>query len=278
MSIPKDTSPAIDSGKGSNDTNVKAEETATTNEASKDSKGFTVTPVEKPEDTQKDPLAELTNQVAELNRKTSDKERRQFEAWRKTASINPDKILEYYEEDPTKADAVVKSLWADKGFNNVEDLMLAAKEQEVESKIEDPEVLKMKRENDELKKRFSSLEDNLTKKSEQEALSEIYSKYPVLHPSNDSNDENWKKFKSEFDAFSDKLPVFDRAERAYKLAFGDIDEDETRELQKSLGSLPSGGKTMSSKSFKISEEARRAEELSGVPAETIEKYKDYFNK
>src|SRR3990167_4400836 len=215
MSIPKDTSPAIDSDKGSNDTNVKAEETAKTNETSKDSKGFTVTPVEKPEDTQKDPLAELTNQVAELNRKTSDKERRQFEAWRKTASINPDKILEYYEEDPTKADAVVKSLWADKGFNNVEDLMLAAKEQEVESKIEDPEVLKMKRENDELKKRFSSLEDNLTKKSEQEALSEIYSKYPVLHPSNDSNDENWKKFKSEFDAFSDKLPVFDRAERAY---------------------------------------------------------------
>ncbi len=280
-SIPKevDTPEIAKQGEDSNNTQPQVEGTTINNqEQPKDSNGQV-------ENVQTD-TPKADSDVEDAKREYANLARIQYETMKSDISKDPDRLTEIVKHDKKLANKLVKSLYGNegyndgKGFTNYDELITYAETKQKVSAIEDPNVKTVVEENMQLKQRIDDIEQSSAERDQQEYLDWLYKKYPNLSKAQDPNDENFKKFREELDPLlRGGVNKHEAAKKAYRLAFGDIDEDETRELTKSLGSLPSGGSAtqLNSDKIKISPDSRRVEERTGVAAQTVEKYGNYFD-
>lgn len=202
-------------------------------------------------DTAKAILDEARAAKADLQRREFELDKRSVQA--EANSNNFDYLLSL---EDSRADKVVKSLTQGK-FKSRQDLIDFTKREESFKDVKDEGTLtvlkQLEEQNRLLNEKLSNLEKHQIQDTDKRVQDYIYEKYPNLSPSEDTGDKNWNKFRSEWDLLKIDDPYI-RAEKAYKLAFGDTDED----LARSLGNLPSGGGASSSGSKKSISQAGMA--------------------
>lgn len=209
------------------------------------------------EDSSKDTQSnkdDILDELQELKAIKADIEREKFETDKAKVEADPNYLKKLGETNPKRANKIVSRL-TDGKFTDYTELLEAYEKEAKYSEIENEKVKELVQWKDEQEK-AKQLEAKRRQESEwEEAKAELYKAHPEIAPDNDKGNSKWSKLKQELDSLNiNKLGFKKSLNYAYKLAFDELDNNESRALLNSNGALPSSGGVIDTKPTNLTEQ------------------------